>query len=78
MSVPNQGLAATAAYVEAEDPPKEKLSASPANEDDQDQRLLAPDQFDPQLEATKKEIYSYYAYYIGNNGLTRWSRRLQT
>jgi hypothetical protein len=31
---------------------------------------IAPDQFYPDLETDKLEIWSYYAYYIGNNGLT--------
>ncbi|KAH0537071.1 hypothetical protein FGG08_006112 [Glutinoglossum americanum] len=31
---------------------------------------VAPDQFDPRYETTKLEIWAYYAYYIGNNGLT--------
>ena len=31
---------------------------------------VAPDQFNPAFETARKEIYSYYAYYIGNNGLT--------
>ncbi|KAI9758886.1 MAG: hypothetical protein M4579_002770 [Chaenotheca gracillima] len=35
-----------------------------------DGKPVAPDQFDPQYETSRKEIWSYYAYYIGNNGLT--------
>ncbi|RFU31898.1 hypothetical protein B7463_g4418, partial [Scytalidium lignicola] len=31
---------------------------------------IAPDQFNPELETTRKEIWSYYAYYIGDNGLS--------
>ena len=31
---------------------------------------VAPDQFDPNFETSKWEIWAYYAYYIGNNGLT--------
>ncbi|KAJ8122241.1 hypothetical protein ONZ43_g1516 [Nemania bipapillata] len=31
---------------------------------------VAPDQFDEGYRTTKKEIYAYYCYYIGNNGLT--------
>ncbi|MCJ1311770.1 hypothetical protein MMC25_005443 [Agyrium rufum] len=31
---------------------------------------IAPDQFDPAFETTKREIWAYYAYYIGDNGLT--------
>ena len=35
-----------------------------------DERPVAPDQFDPKYETTKWEVWAYYAYYIGNNGLT--------
>ncbi|KAH8810912.1 putative autophagy protein [Xylogone sp. PMI_703] len=30
----------------------------------------APDKFDERYRTTKKEIYAYYSYYIGSNGLT--------
>ena len=33
-------------------------------------RPVAPDQFDPRYETSKWEIWAYYAYYVGNNGLT--------
>jgi hypothetical protein len=33
-------------------------------------RLNVPDQFDPKWETDKWEIWSYYTYYVGNNGLT--------
>ena len=36
----------------------------------EDEHPIAPDQFDPQYETSKWEIWAYYAYYIGNNGLT--------
>ena len=35
-----------------------------------EERPIAPDQFDPKYETTRWEIWAYYAYYIGNNGLT--------
>ncbi len=35
-----------------------------------DQAPVAPDQFDPKNETSKWEIWAYYSYYIGNNGLT--------
>ena len=38
--------------------------------EDEDERPVAPDQFDPRYETTRWEIWAYYAYYIGNNGLT--------
>ena len=31
---------------------------------------VAPDQFDPRWETDRVEIWTYYTYYIGNNGLT--------
>ncbi|KAI9716081.1 MAG: hypothetical protein M1828_000492 [Chrysothrix sp. TS-e1954] len=33
-------------------------------------RPIAPDQFDPRFETSKLEIWAYYSYYIGNNGLS--------
>ncbi|KAL8697560.1 MAG: hypothetical protein Q9224_002248, partial [Gallowayella concinna] len=36
----------------------------------EDDRPVAPDQFDPAFETTRREIWAYYAYYIGDNGLT--------
>lgn len=36
----------------------------------EDDRPAAPDQFNPAYESSRWEIYAYYAYYIGNNGLT--------
>ncbi|KAJ5565748.1 Major facilitator superfamily domain general substrate transporter [Penicillium sp. DV-2018c] len=38
-------------------------------EDKMDQPI-APDQFDGRYRTTKMEIWAYYAYYIGNNGLS--------
>ena len=35
-----------------------------------DEQPVAPDQFDPKYETSKWEIWAYYSYYIGNNGLT--------
>ena len=31
---------------------------------------VAPDQFNPKWETDKLEVWSYYAYYISNNGFT--------
>ncbi|KAK4966087.1 hypothetical protein LTR66_012045 [Elasticomyces elasticus] len=36
----------------------------------EEERPIAPDQFDDRFETSKWEIWAYYAYYIGNNGLT--------
>lgn len=71
MSVPNAGLAAGATSVEAEDPVR---GASIAKDLDvggdpgplEEDRPIAPDQFDPRFETSKAEIYSYYCYYVGN------------
>lgn len=38
------------------------------------EEVVAPDQFDEHYETSKREIWSYYAYYIGNNGLTLFSK----
>jgi hypothetical protein len=40
-----------------------------AEEDDSDYPI-APDQFDPKYETSNLEIWSYYSYYVGNNGLS--------
>lgn len=59
----------------AQDPPKPskiRNSTSRPSEDlivDED-TPVAPDQFDPALMTDKLEIWSYYSYYIGNNGLS--------
>lgn len=50
-----------------EDPQKGDIIADDSSEED---RPVAPDQFDPTYETTRKEIWAYYAYYIGDNGLT--------
>ena len=36
----------------------------------EDEHPIAPDQFNPQYETSKWEIWAYYSYYVGNNGLT--------
>ncbi|KAL8715075.1 MAG: hypothetical protein Q9220_001032 [cf. Caloplaca sp. 1 TL-2023] len=51
----------------AEDPQKGGMIPESVVEDDQP---IAPDQFNPAYETTKREIWAYYSYYIGNNGLT--------
>ena len=51
----------------AEDPKKGGIEE---DGDISDEQPVAPDQFDPQFETSKWEIWAYYAYYIGNNGLT--------
>jgi hypothetical protein len=44
--------------------------SNPALVNPQSETRVAPDQFDPRWETDRWEIWSYYAYYIGNNGLT--------
>ena len=50
----------------AEDHKSGGLEASSLTEE----RPVAPDQFDPTYETSRWEIWAYYSYYIGNNGLT--------
>ncbi len=63
MAANDPGLAPVGAV--AEDPTKGAVGI-PADEE----APVAPDQFDPQYETTRNEIWAYYAYYVGDNGLT--------
>lgn len=65
MAAPDPGFAVMPA---AEDPQKGDIAIS--SNDSIDELPVAPDQFDPQYETSRWEIWAYYAYYIGNNGLT--------
>jgi hypothetical protein len=59
------------ATVAAEDPPRSSTVRGPSTtEESLSDHPIAPDQFDPRLETDKYEIWSYYLYYVGNNGLT--------
>lgn len=58
------------ATVEKDDPLKGAYEKEEDGTIIEDERPVAPDQFDERFETTKKEIWAYYAYYIGNNGLT--------
>ncbi|OCT53079.1 putative autophagy protein (Atg22) [Cladophialophora carrionii] len=70
MSVANAGIIAAATGPEAEDPKKDiEVVPSHGNTFDEE-HPVAPDQFDPKYETSKWEVWAYYAYYIGNNGLT--------
>ena len=51
----------------AEDP---KQGGLEANSIPEEERPVAPDQFNPRYETTRWEVWAYYSYYIGNNGLT--------
>jgi len=74
MSVPNAGIVAAADSVEAEDSKQihgeADLYGPSGNNGTGEERPVAPDQFDPKYQTTKWEIWAYYSYYIGNNGLT--------
>ncbi|OQV02542.1 hypothetical protein CLAIMM_07727 [Cladophialophora immunda] len=69
MSVANAGIIAAATAPEAEDPKRDVEVNSPGDLEEED-RPVAPDQFDPKYETSKWERWAYYCYYIGNNGLT--------
>jgi hypothetical protein len=56
-------------YAPAEDA-KPSEFIPPSDIVDDDDRPTAPDQFSPAYETSKWEIWAYYAYYVGNNGLT--------
>lgn len=69
MAANDPGLAQVAAS--AEDPHKDAVLESQTGTAVVTQdRLNAPDRFDPRFETSRWEIWSYYAYYVGNNGLT--------
>ncbi|KAL9597340.1 MAG: hypothetical protein Q9219_005206 [cf. Caloplaca sp. 3 TL-2023] len=53
--------------LDVQEPQKTDIEYEVSSEED---RHIAPDQFDPAYETTRKEIWAYYAYYIGDNGLT--------
>lgn len=69
MSVANAGVAASSTSPEANDAVNTNAELGIANTPE-DVPLVAPDQFDPAYETSKYEIWAYYAYYIGNNGLS--------
>lgn len=74
MSVPNAGVAIAAESAEAEDSKQLRgeadLYGPRPSVGGPDDRPVAPDQFDPKYETSKWEIWAYYSYYCGNNGLT--------
>ena len=51
----------------AEDPIKGGIEN---DSDTSEEQPVAPDQFDTKYETSRWEIWAYYSYYIGNNGLT--------
>lgn len=70
MSVPNAGVAASSDYIDAEDPKKSTIATTEGADGSTQERPIAPDQFDPRYAASRWEIWAYYSYYVGNNGLT--------
>ena len=64
MAAPDPGFA----VMLPEEPQKSGIAI--ASQDSRDELPVAPDQFDPQYETSRWEIWAYYSYYIGNNGLT--------
>jgi MFS-type transporter involved in bile tolerance (Atg22 family) len=82
MSVANAGIAAAATSAAAEDAhrgsitslrgvdPESSRPASQLDSENEADAPTAPDQHDPRFVSTKWEIWSYYSYYAGNNGLT--------
>lgn len=63
MSVPNAGPTAVAVGVESADVRKSlpDIHDSPGSPDSDEDRPIAPDQFDPKYETTKWEIWAYYS-----------------
>lgn len=68
MSAPDPGLGALAT-ADKDDPTKGAIEEYDGKLVE-DERPVAPDQFDPKYETSRNEIWAYYSYYIGNNGLT--------
>ncbi|KAI7539140.1 hypothetical protein KC316_g15734 [Hortaea werneckii] len=68
MAANDPGLAQTAAP--AEDPSKGMVENTKDGGILEETHAIAPDQFDQKYETSKSEIWSWYSYYIGNNGLT--------
>ncbi|RMY98483.1 hypothetical protein D0862_07566 [Hortaea werneckii] len=68
MAANDPGLAQTAAA--AEDPSKGMVENTKDAGILEETHAIAPDQFDQKYETSKYEVWSWYSYYIGNNGLT--------
>ncbi|KAI6795029.1 hypothetical protein KC361_g5279 [Hortaea werneckii] len=68
MAANDPGLAQTSAA--AEDPSKGMVESTKDAGVLEETHAVAPDQFDQKYETSKYEIWSWYSYYIGNNGLT--------
>ncbi|KAK3708626.1 hypothetical protein LTR37_011348 [Vermiconidia calcicola] len=68
MASNDPGLAQLAAN--AEDPTKGAIDQGKDGALVEEERPVAPDQFDDKYTTSKWEIWAWYSYYIGNNGLT--------
>ncbi|KAI7339266.1 hypothetical protein KC315_g1311 [Hortaea werneckii] len=68
MAANDPGLAQTSAA--AEDSSKGMVENTKDAGVLEETHAVAPDQFDQKYETSKYEIWSWYSYYIGNNGLT--------
>ena len=68
MAAPDPGFA----MMPAAENPKQggQLDGSKEYGASMEEQPIAPDQFDPKFETSRFEIWAYYAYYIGDNGLT--------
>ena len=81
MSAPNAGINVAATSAAAEDAHRGSVSSyrgqdperPPSYAGSQEDHPTAPDQHDPRFESDKKEIWSYYSYYVGNNGLSMFN-----
>jgi len=65
MAANDPGLAQMAAP--AEDPRKGDVKVTKEGSLAEDERPVAPDQFDAKYVTGKYELWAYYCYYIGNN-----------
>ena len=76
MSTPNPGLAQMGAL--AEDPRKGSVAEAKDGTIVEDERPVAPDQFDEKYETSKIEIWAYYSYYIGERkeSSTGWAETI--
>ncbi len=68
MASADPGLALAAN--EKDDPIRGAYEKDSSGDEVEEEQPIAPDQFDERYETTKHEIWAYYSYYIGNNGLT--------
>lgn len=80
MSAPNAGINVATASAASEDAHRGSITSlrgqdpeAPLESEEEDDHPTAPDQHDPRFVADRKEIWSYYSYYVGNNGLSMFN-----